>query len=191
MNQNGFTLIEIMVSVSIFVIVALITTGALVTVSDVNRKAQAIKIAMDNVSFAMDSMVFNLRDGAEFGCFNGERDFNNAVDELGEECNGGENLVFKSKRINSGGGDAIIVYRFNPGNSTTPGAIQFASSDNSEYINITSPEVDITDLRFYVPGTTILGADPKVPRATIIARGEVAGKSLTEFNLQTSVKANF
>src|SRR3989344_7779722 len=66
--NSGFTLIEIMVSVSIFVVVAMITTGALITISDVNRKAQAIKIAMDNVSFAMDSMVTNLREGANYHC---------------------------------------------------------------------------------------------------------------------------
>jgi|SRR3989344_7031843 len=185
--KQGFTLIEIMVAVSIFAIVAVITTGALVTASDVNRKAQAIKIAMDNVSFAMDSMVFNLRDGANFGCFTDQRDFNGAKSQLGIGCIKGIGIVFESKRPSNAGD--IVVYRFKEGSAGNPGKIQFTSSDApSDDVDITSPEVDITGLSFYIP---IAEVSPITPRATIVVRGEVPGKNPTEFNLQTTVKANF
>src|SRR3990167_5891431 len=69
--NTGFTLIEIMVAVSIFAIVAVITTGALVTANNTNRKAQAIKLAIDNLNFAVDSMVLNLGNGGRYHCITG------------------------------------------------------------------------------------------------------------------------
>ncbi|MBI4136237.1 MAG: prepilin-type N-terminal cleavage/methylation domain-containing protein [Candidatus Vogelbacteria bacterium] len=181
-KSTGFTLIEIMVAISIFAIVAVIATGALVTASDVNRKAQAIKIAMDNVAFAMDSMVLNLREGSEFGSFDDDRDFSAVDQKLGDRCNGCPRLVFKSQRPRPSGGDYLIVYSFNP----TSGRIEFASTDATTDTPITSSEVNITDVRFYASGAAAVK-----PKVTIIVRGEVAGKTATEFNLQTTVKANF
>ena len=124
-TKSGFTLIEIMVAVSIFAIVAVITTGALVTALDVNRKAQAIKIAMDNVSFAMDSMVFNLRDGANYGCLtNSITDpipdnpwgyFQSANNRLGQDCTGDGGIIFAVRRTGSAAG--FMIYRFNKNGS--------------------------------------------------------------------------
>ena len=175
MNQNGFTLIEIMVSVSIFVVVAMITTGALITISDVNRKAQAIKIAMDNVSFAMDSMVTNLREGEVFGC-------GSSPGQSGTPCDDG--IVFVSTRVESECGTDIkyIGYRLKNGH------IQFGSLCNSNpgddnYMDITSLEVNIAELRFYVP-TPSQG----LTRVTIVIKGQVLGKTPTNFYLQTTVK---
>ncbi len=197
--KQGFTLIEIMVAVSIFAIVAVVTTGALVTVSDVNRKAQAIKIAMDNVSFAMDSMVLNLREGARFGCLtandlithpNPNNYFVPGTVEnyLGKGCVAGQGIIFESKRTNS---PHYIIYRFRASGAGLPGGIQIARSDacpgpNCNFVDITSSEVDISDFRFYVLSTSSLK-----PRATLVIEGQVPGKTPTKFNLQTTVKSNF
>lgn len=193
MIKRGFTLIEIMVAVSIFAIVAVITTGALVTASEVNRKAQAIKIAMDNVSFAMDSMVANLREGSRFGCLVGPVPDNstgyltsaaNAENHLDVQCTSdGQGIIFKSER--TGSATNYIIYRFK--NIDGRGSIQKASTDSPQYVNLTSSEVDIESLLFYVPS---LSLNP-TPRVVIVIEGEVPGKNPTEFNLQTTVKANF
>ena len=190
--KKGFTLIEIMVSVSIFVIVAMITTGALITISDVNRKAQAIKIAMDNVSFAMDSMVTNLREGANYHCLTettGNLDGYLTGASFGEPSpcfDNGVGLVFGDRRAGRGGINKRIIYRFEENSGL--GSIQFASSDaSSNYVSLTSPEVDIDFLRFYVPNV----GNGEVSRVTIVIRGKVSGKTPTEFNLQTTVKSNF
>ena len=191
--KRGFTLIEIIVAVSIFTIVAIITTGALVTASDTNRKAQALKIAMDNVSFAMDSIVTNLREGAQFGCITGTIPDNpngyltsaqNSGNWLNTGCTiDGQGLIFESKR--SGNIPNYIIYRFKK-NAGEFGRVQVASSISSQYVDLTSQEeVDIKSLRFYVPNNA-----PK-PRVTIVISGEVPGKTPTKFNLQTTVKANF
>ena len=169
-----------MVAVSIFVIVAVVATGALITISDVNRKAQAIKIAMDNVAFAMDSMVTNLREGSRFGCLIGSVLPNNPVGVatghlnaaanagtyLGDECTSdGQGLIFKSERIGTAAN--YIIYRFFE-NSDGQGSIQKASTDSPQYVDMTSSEVGIDSLRFYVPDAESTG---EVPRVTIVIRG--------------------
>jgi len=64
--NKGFTLVEIMVAVSIFAIVATIAVGALLSANAVNQKAQAIKLAMDNLNFAVDSITIRMRQGTNF-----------------------------------------------------------------------------------------------------------------------------
>lgn len=189
--EKGFTLIEIMVAVSIFAIVTTVTTGALITVSDVNRKAQAIKVAMDNVSFAMDNMVLNLREGANFGCLTGDTDspssiFSNASAYLGDSCAKGGGIIFISKRSVT---PVYYIYRFKADvDGSGIGGIQIASSISSQYTNLTSPEVNITGPSFFsVPDAVSF----KRPTVTMVISGEVPGKNPAKFNLQTTAMANF
>jgi type II secretory pathway pseudopilin PulG len=66
LTTKGFTLIEIMVATSIFMVVMLMAMGALVTTSHTAKKAQALRTAMDNVNFAMESMTRTLRMGQDY-----------------------------------------------------------------------------------------------------------------------------
>lgn len=62
MKKTGFTLIEIMVSVSIFVIVALITVSVLLSMAAANRKAQEIRRLHDNLALILDSISLRIRE---------------------------------------------------------------------------------------------------------------------------------
>ena len=46
-KQAGFTLIEIIVSVAIFTVVMTVTMGALLTLNDSSRKAQALRTVIE------------------------------------------------------------------------------------------------------------------------------------------------
>jgi|GEM_PF-2231464 len=63
---TGFTLIEIMVSVSIFVIVAFIVTSTLLVIMDANQRANQWRSIMDTVNFAVDSMSYKLKFGGDY-----------------------------------------------------------------------------------------------------------------------------
>jgi prepilin-type N-terminal cleavage/methylation domain-containing protein len=65
-NKRGFTLIEIMVAVSIFVIVAFMVSSTLLVVIDANRRASMWRSIMDNVNFAVDSMSFKMKFGSRY-----------------------------------------------------------------------------------------------------------------------------
>lgn len=65
-EKNGFTLIEIMVAVSIFVIVAFIVTSTLLAILDASRRANKIRLIVDNMNFALDSMTVKMKFGSTY-----------------------------------------------------------------------------------------------------------------------------
>lgn len=68
-TQQGFTLIELMVSLTVFAIVMLISTTTLLTMIDMNAKAQALYSATTNLSFAIDSMTREIRMSYHYYCY--------------------------------------------------------------------------------------------------------------------------
>jgi len=64
----GFTLVEMMVASAIFTVVSVVAIGAVITVNNANRKAQAIRAVVDNLNFTMESMSRKLRVGSQYHC---------------------------------------------------------------------------------------------------------------------------
>lgn len=68
-NYNkGFTLLEMIVSIAIFTVVALVAVGALLKVVDANKKAQSLKTSINNLNFALDSISREMRVGSNYSC---------------------------------------------------------------------------------------------------------------------------
>ncbi len=68
MNTRGFTLVEMIVSLAIFSVVAVIAIGALLKVIDANKKAQSIQSSVTNLNFALESMSRDIRTGTDIEC---------------------------------------------------------------------------------------------------------------------------
>lgn len=64
--SSGFTLIEVMVSVGIFSIVMLVALGAVLAIVGANRKAQAVSSIINNLNFALEGMMRDLRTGTNY-----------------------------------------------------------------------------------------------------------------------------
>jgi prepilin-type N-terminal cleavage/methylation domain-containing protein len=71
-NNRGFTLVEIIVSLALFAVVALIAVGAFLKIIDANKQSQSLQTAMNNTSFALESMVREMRVGSNYYCFNAD-----------------------------------------------------------------------------------------------------------------------
>jgi prepilin-type N-terminal cleavage/methylation domain-containing protein len=69
-GTGGFTLVEMIVSLAIFAVVAVVALGALIKIIDANNKAQTLQSAMTNVSFGLETMSRELRVGTEYDCQN-------------------------------------------------------------------------------------------------------------------------
>ncbi len=67
--KKGFTLIEIIVSLAIFTVVAVVAVGAFLKIIDANKKAQTLQTAMNNINFALESMVREIRVGSNYYCY--------------------------------------------------------------------------------------------------------------------------
>ena len=60
-QQPGFTLMEVMVAVSIFTIVVSVGIGALITINDNYRKSQTDRKAVDSLTYILESMSRSIR----------------------------------------------------------------------------------------------------------------------------------
>ena len=168
-NENfGFTLIEMVVAVALFTVVVVVSTGALMTIIDANRKARSLQTVMDNLNFAMENMSRNLRTGYAYRCGGSSSNCPNGKDSIVFTDQNGDSVEYKFSE--SGGLGSITV-----------------SKNGSTAKSITSSEVDIDRLLFYVTG--VESGDDKQPLITI-SIGGMAGTLIstkTEFNIQTTI----
>lgn len=99
--SKGFTLMEVMVSVSIFAIIITIGIGSLLTINNTLQKTRADRQAMDSLSYVLDTMTRQIRTGHEYNGNGSEFSFTRQ--EGGDSSGGdGEKVVFSrgaDKRI--------------------------------------------------------------------------------------------
>src|SRR6185369_2894245 len=69
--KRGFTLIEMMVSLSVFSIVLLFSLSSIVSVLDANHKSQTLRTVMDNLNTTLDTMTRKIRFSTNYHCGTG------------------------------------------------------------------------------------------------------------------------
>ncbi len=176
-GRSGFTLIEILVSVAIFSIIMTISLGALLSMSEANRKVQVLSSTINNLSFALDSMSRSIRTGDGypasgswnstflFTAFDGSAVTYCLSDSSGIGCGTSTSCTSGSCRIlrsiNTGSGDIFVP--------------------------LTVPEIQVTKFGFFVQGT--VPSDKVQPKVSILISGVVPVTSTRNsvFNLQTSI----
>ncbi len=67
-KNSGFTLVEMIVALGVFSIVATVALGALMKIISANRKAQTLQTSITNLNFALESMSREFRDSKYFQC---------------------------------------------------------------------------------------------------------------------------
>ncbi|MCW9054436.1 MAG: type II secretion system GspH family protein [Candidatus Pacebacteria bacterium] len=179
-KQRGFTLIEIMVAVALFAVVMTISIGALLSLVEANRKAQALNSIKDNLNFALENMSRNMRAGTTYHCST-----NTLVPsdlDSPEDCaSGGVLVAFEKFDGDPADPGDQVVYRF------VANRIEKSVDGGSTFIPITASEVVIEDMKFYVVGTT--QGDTKQPRIVMTIQGSagVSARTVTNFNLQSTI----
>jgi len=175
---SGFTLIEILVSVAIFTTVMVIALGALLAMSESDRKAQTLKSVINNLNFSLDAMSRSMRTGVNYHC-----DVTQEPDTSVRDCasTGATSMAFLSAE-----GQTIHYCRGNDSICDSGGTAVLVSKGGSAYAPLTASEVVITNLVFYVTGAEDLSLQPRV---VILLSGEVpvSGSQTSVFDLQTSV----
>src|SRR3989344_6833233 len=66
--KEGYTIIETMISVSLFIIVILSGMGALLNANLIHQKSRDMRSILDNMSFIMEDVSRNLRIGSNYRC---------------------------------------------------------------------------------------------------------------------------
>ena len=164
---RGFTLVELMVSISIFIIIMTISMGSIVGTLDANRKSRALKTVINNLNLAVESMSKEIRFGKNYHCGSGT-----VTDR--KNCPEGDTLI---SFLSSEG--TQITYRLN-------GSSIEKQIGSLGYIKLTAPEIIIDSLTFYALGT--LTGDGLQPKILIKIKGHAGtGKGQSSFVLETLV----
>ena len=190
-SKNGFSTVELMVSVALFSAVVAMTIAALMVMIDANQKARSVKIAMDNLNLVIDDMSRSLRLGSKYYC---QQDANPAIPNglstndcpfVNNITSGGVFIRFRDHNRK------VVFYRFDgtciQKKVTDANWLDGYTDNLSGYACITGSDVTFNRVRFYVSNTALnSGAQPYVQ---IVVSGTVGAKQSTQtsFSIMTSV----
>jgi prepilin-type N-terminal cleavage/methylation domain-containing protein len=184
--SKGFTLVELMVSLGIFMVVIMAAIGSLYSVNNASRKVEAMRNVLDNLNFAIESMSRTIRTGTDIVCegsLNGTST-NNCTFESAF-ASPGERISVMSTLGNVG----LVEYRWAINPTTNTGVIEkYVAGD---WVSITAPSIDIQHLSFYVDGAddSTTGADDfSQPNVIMLIQGVATAEGdSAPFSVQTLV----
>ena len=182
-TKRGFTLIEMMVSVTIFSIVMLIGVGALLSLIETNRRAQAISSVMNNLNAAVEGMSRTMRVGTTYYCSQSSTPPSQSVLATPTNCVSGQLVGFEASDGDPNDDGDQIVYRINGTQ------LERSLDSGSNWVVLTSPEVSIDDFNVLVTGAPSQGSGDNIqPRAIIHIRGsaQLPDGDVTRFVVQTT-----
>lgn len=203
---RGFTLVEMLVSISLFAAVMTMSVSMLLVLIDANGRAQSMQLVMTNLSFALDSMTREVRTGVNWYC---DTSTSGGTDqpvipgtEDVNDCSAGGNYVStieSGDSLTEGLSTNRITYWFNP-EAYGPGRGGIfrklgTTAGDGDWVPLTSEEVDIDEAQFIVLNTEKLlaSSDKKQPTMLIYLKGRAGfesnddGVAVREFNLQTAI----
>ena len=187
-NNRAFTLVEIIVALGIFSIVAVVALGALVKIISANKKAQTLQTSITNLNYALEAMSREMRTGSNFYC-SGSAPFTIPGPQ---DCPDEDSLYlsFYSSRSDLDNNKLINSYYFEniDGRIVISKGLQTdvgTSPDN--FSELIDENVTITSAHIQV---ATIGTDT-YPLATILLSGYagVREREKTYFDLQTSISA--
>lgn len=188
--NRGYTIIETMIAVSLFLIIVTAGMGALLNANLLHEKSHSLRSIMDNLSFIMEDMSRNLRTGYNYHCFAASEVIPSSTSSTvstPKSCANGWAIAFESANgVPSNNDDQWIYYIDDTGKIFKSTQGPYVSSN---FIQLTPDEIVIDQ----ISGFSVLGAEPPLgnrqePFVNIRLVGKIIFKNvITPFSLQTSV----
>lgn len=177
-GEQGFSLIEMLVAVALFSVVMLVSTGALLSLINATRKAQALQSVMSNLNTALDGMARAMRMGTTYHCGNV------GSYTVERDCANGDTLfAFEAFGGNSATGGDQWVYQYD----SIGKRLYKSENGGGTYFPLTAPEVRIDEMKFYVVGT--IPGDTEQPKVIMTMKGTAGAgstRTTTTFNIQAT-----
>ena len=173
-QEDGFTLVEMLVSIAIFVVLVTVSLGAIASIFDANRKSQSLKAVMTNLNFAVEVMAREMRFGTNYHC--------GSTGNLSQpqNCSSGDSSI---SFLSSDGRQ--IVYSLD----SVTHQLQKSEDGGGNFLGITAPEITIQSLKFFVVGAGAVPLNYTQPKVLILLRGYAGSKvsSQSVFTVETTV----
>ncbi len=188
-TTHGFTLVEMLVSLALFTIVATMSVGTLLVLISGNSRVVGEQTSLTTLSFALDSITREIRTGSEYYCDTptqvSSSGVYNSLTAVRNCITGDSGFSFREagESITGGAGAKRIAYYFS-GNTLWRKVGANAAEP------IVTNDVRITNARFVVTGASPLGTSTEVVQPTVSILLE-AQSSTTDsgktFTLQSTV----
>jgi len=130
-NQGGFTLVELIVAMSVFIVVIALTSGIFVNTLRAQRQVNQFMTVNSDASLVLEKMAREARLG-----FN----FNLTSDSVGN-CSGGTFNRMEFERARNGS-ITNVIYRWNWNPSVGIGTIE-RSEGGASFVSLNSPNVSV------------------------------------------------
>ncbi|KKT19181.1 MAG: hypothetical protein UW04_C0049G0003 [Parcubacteria group bacterium GW2011_GWB1_43_8] len=159
---GGFTLIELIVALGVFMVVMTITLSAFLNIMDIQKKTEAFRKVNDNLNFAMEAMMREIREGKSYS---------------DADCSGAD-FCFTNKD------EKDIKYQLNE-----EGYIE-RKEGTDEWLRMTSDGIKITRLSFLVSGEEAYPSGDRQQPLVVISIGGESGekeKLKSKLDLQATV----
>jgi len=178
-NNSGFTLVEILVAMAIFVT----SITAMTTIFSYSNKSQRVTETISEVQsdarFAMEVMAQQIRRGSiDYSSSEYGGTISSNPQDVLVLLDADDNQVWFRRYISEGHGVAQLSY------------------DGITWVDLTPPDVNVDLLKFYLsPSTDPFGANPSVniqPKVTIVMAtksNQAAGENIPSTFLQTTISS--
>ena len=188
-RSGGYTLIETMIAISLFIIIIMAGMGALLNANLLHQKSQSMRSIMDSMSFSMEDISRNLRTGYNYHCINGaDLELSTITTPIADgSCWG---IAFEYQDGSSTTSNDQWVYFVGKYLSDPISGIYKSTNGGASFVKLTPDEVviDSTLSSFSIVGAQPPPGDTKQPFVTIKLVGKISFKNIeTPFSLQTSV----
>lgn len=187
-SHCGFTLVEMTVSIGLFTIVLFIATSAFLSIVNADRKSRPVRIATDNLNLALEDMTRRIKTGSSYYCSA------NYVATGGNDCVSGNVSISFTDQVGTRTGykfgtnadcnNASYFPMINPygiAGTAKRCILRRDPSVPAMWIPVTSTEINITSLKFFVKGSTaFVGVPPAVevqPTVLVVIDGIVGNAS--------------
>ena len=190
--KGGYTIIETMIAVSLFIIIVMMGMGALLNANVLHQKSQNMRSIIDNLSFIMEDMSRTLRTGYAYDCYPADGSGGSLVPASSfpaRSCADGWAIVFEPARGSTSVSTDQWAYYLSGDDINGIGKI-FKSTDGAQtWTQLTPNEVDIDQTSFFaVVGAEGPATNSQQPFVTIKLIGKITYKNvITPFSLQTSI----
>ncbi len=207
-NKKGFTLIEMVIAVGLFSIVMLVALAIILSVVDNNKKVHSVNVVVDNLNFAIDSMVRDIKTGKYYRCGYG---MSIDVGDTSSCDNPPTDVVTLISTLYDN--NKIVQYRYLVADAnhsygrivkqsclfTSIGDTRscVVGTDSVEESDLTSSEIDITGVTFVVrpgvPSSAQPALQPSQPTVFLLIKGTSAinPTEASDFTIQTLISQRY
>lgn len=201
-SSKGYTIIETMIAISIFLVLMMGGVSTLLNAFAVHGKSQNMRSEIDNLSFIMEDMSRNLRTGSQYYCITGfdtlvnvnTRKSSPYVSPAKQECWG---IAFEPPLGNPAVATDQWVYYVDTNRvlwKATSASVSYmlsspqSSTPPNNFIQLTPNNVKVEPNIFVVFGAEAAPADLQQPLVLIKLKGSVTEKDVVSpFSLETMV----